>query len=83
MAEYHISADLQASLNKNGCGTSKDWDLIGDWLKECVEAGIKDDGIINPLELGTAYAFYTVKAERNKVREQCVNYRKANGLKVE
>jgi hypothetical protein len=83
MAEYHISVDLLGALKKNGCGTQKDWDRVGDWLKECVEAGIKDDEIVNPLELGSAYAFYVVKSERNRTRTECEEYRNSQKLKVE
>ena len=39
MAEYHIDTDLQNSVNKNGCGTDKDWDQIGVTVELCALKG--------------------------------------------
>lgn len=83
MAEYHISKDLQGSLNKNGCGTKKDWDQIGQWLADCINKGIKDDNVPNPFDWATAYASNTVQAERDKVRNACIQYRTSHNLQIE
>jgi hypothetical protein len=83
MAEYHISNDLQISVNKNGCGTEKDWDQIGEWLKECINAGVSED-VMNGLQgVGKAYAKYTVAKERDKVRNACIEDRVNRNLKAE
>lgn len=83
MAENHITDDLQKSVNKNGCGTKKDWDQIGAWLKDCIEAGIKDDNVINPFDIAATYASYKIGKEREKVRDACIADRESRGLNVE
>jgi hypothetical protein len=82
MAKYHISEDLQVSVNDNGCGTVKDWEQIGKWLEECIKAGLADDGL-SSLPFSETYAIYTVKSERDKVRAECVKHRTAKGLPIE
>jgi hypothetical protein len=35
MADYHIAVDLQNSVNKNGCGSEKDWNQVGVIVELC------------------------------------------------
>lgn len=72
MAEYHISVDLIGSLEENGCGTERDWDLIGEWLKSCIEAGIREDLPIGS-DIGGWYAKLVIASERQGVRDACLS----------
>ena len=83
MAEYHISEDLQNSVNRNGCGTQEDWDQIGVWLKECVDKGVEEDVARGLQSAASAYASYVVAGERKKVRDACIRYRSGRGLSLE
>jgi hypothetical protein len=76
MAGYHIPVDLQYAVNKHGCGTKKDWDLIGEYIKDCVEAA--DMHI-----LAEWYARWEVYKQRNVVRTNCIQQRKSLGLQME
>lgn len=83
MADYHINTDLQDSVNKNGCGTQKDWDQVGTWLKQCVQKGVEED-IVTGLQSAAALEAYAILAlERAQVRNTCVAYRTQRGLKIE
>ncbi len=80
MADYHISYDLQNALNKNGCGTSADWDLIGGLLTQCVETGVDKDvaeGWVR--RISKVVASETVLLERSLVRDRCIQYRSQRG----
>jgi hypothetical protein len=83
MAQYHIKEDLQNSLNKNGCGTQKDWDQIGIWLEDCIKTGIQQDIPSGLQTISAAYAASEVKTERDKVRATCIQYRQQNNLSIE
>lgn len=63
MANYHIEQDLQSALNTHGCGTVKDWDAVGDYIKQCVteENNKASAWIINKI----------VNTNRNEVRQKC------------
>jgi hypothetical protein len=83
MADYHIGTDLQSSVNKNGCGTQKDWDQVGTWLKQCVQKGVEED-IATGLQGAAAIGAYALLAyERAQVRNACIVDRTKRGLKVE
>lgn len=83
MAEYHIQTDLQKSVNANGCGTLKDWDQIGTWLKTCVDKGVAED-VIPGLQGASGWVASLVIAwDRSSVRTNCVANRTARGLNVE
>jgi hypothetical protein len=83
MADYHIGTDLQDSVNKNGCGSQKDWDQVGTWLKQCVQKGVEED-IATGLQGAASIGVYALLAfERAQVRNTCVAVRTKNGLKVE
>lgn len=83
MADYHIATDLQSSVNKNGCGSQKDWDQVGTWLKQCVQKGVEED-ISRGLQSAAAIGAYALLAlERAQVRNACVTDRTKRGLKVE
>ena len=83
MADYHIGTDLQSSVNKNGCGTQKDWDQVGVWLKQCVQKGVEED-IATGLQGAAAIGAYALLAyERAQVRNACVADRTKRGLKIE
>lgn len=83
MAKYHIKEDLQASVNKNGCGTEKDWDKIGAWLKACVDTGVKEDVVFGFESAGGWVASVILAWNRDAVRSACVTDRKARGLNIE
>lgn len=83
MAAYHIKTDLQASVNKNGCGTQKDWDQIGAWLKACVDTGVKEDIIFGFESAGSLVASVILAWDRSSVRNACIADRKARGLNIE
>ncbi|CAF0851291.1 unnamed protein product [Adineta steineri] len=76
MAEYHITFDLKNAVNKNGCGTQRDWDTIGNFLVDC----IKEAHIGIPF--GESYAISEVFRNRNNVRETCMKTRQENGLQM-
>lgn len=83
MADYHIGTDLQGAVNKNGCGSQKDWDQVGTWLKQCVQKGVEED-ITRGLQSAAAIGAYALLAyERAQVRNTCVANRTKNGLKIE
>ena len=83
MAEYHIATDLQNSVNKNGCGTEKDWDQVGVAVELCALKGIIDDvGEVASLP-GFLIAKPILVSARKSVRESCIAYRKSHGLKIE
>ena len=83
MARYHISEDLQNSVNRNGCGTLKDWDQVGIWLKACIEKGVQEDVAQGLQSTASAYASYVVAGERKKVRDTCIKYRSEHALPIE
>lgn len=83
MAKYHIKDDLQTSVNKNGCGTEKDWDQIGTWLKACVDTGVKEDIVFGFETAGYSVAALILAWDRSAVRTACIADRKARGLNVE
>lgn len=83
MAKYHIKKDLQTSVNKNGCGTEKDWDQIGTWLKACVDTGVKEDVVLGLETAGYGVAVVILAWDRSSVRSTCIADRKARGLNVE
>lgn len=83
MADYHIEVDLQKSVNKNGCGTEKDWDQIGVTLELCTLKGLVDDvGEMSALP-GFLIAKPILNAARKSVRDACIASRKSLGLKIE
>lgn len=43
MGWYHVRTDLQASLNKYGCGTPSDWSLVGDQILSCLKQTSPDN----------------------------------------
>ncbi|GAC1334499.1 MAG: hypothetical protein NVSMB28_31600 [Collimonas sp.] len=63
MADYHIAQDLQHALNANGCGTLRDWEEVGGYIKECV--------VEQSNALETAVINLIVAKNRNKVRQIC------------
>ncbi|CAF1519597.1 unnamed protein product [Rotaria sp. Silwood1] len=77
MADYHIAQDLQNAVNRHGCGTQHDWDLVGEYIKDCV----KKSHIGVPF--GETYAISEVIKNRNIVREKCKKVRKPLGLQIE
>lgn len=83
MAEYHIETDLQNSVNKNGCGTEKDWDQVGVAVELCALKGIIDDvGEVAALP-GFLIAKPILVSARKLVRDTCIADRKSRGLKIE
>jgi hypothetical protein len=83
MADYHIKTDLQNSVNKNGCGTEKDWDQVGVAVELCALKGIIDDvGEVASLP-GFLIAKPILVSARKLVRDSCISYRKSHGLKIE
>jgi hypothetical protein len=83
MADYHIKSDLQNSVNKNGCGTEKDWDQIGVTVEVCALKGIIDDvGEIAALP-GFLIAKPILVSARRSVRNSCIADRQSRGLKIE
>jgi hypothetical protein len=59
-------------LNKNSCGTKKDWDQIGAWLEDCIKEGFQQDVPSILQTIGAVYASSTVRQERDKVRAVCI-----------
>jgi hypothetical protein len=82
MAEYHISADLQQSLNANGCGTKDDWDKVGRIITECIEDGLNNYWP-GARQFGEWYADRVVQTERDGVRAKCITDRRQRGLNEE
>lgn len=82
MATYHITADLKSALNKYGCGNDRDWERIGKDIAACVGPLFND---WPPLarNFGMRYANKSVRNMRNKVRGECIEFRKARGLPVD
>ena len=83
MADYHIGTDLQNSVNKNGCGSEKDWNQVGKWLKDCIEKGVKEDVISGGQTIGYWVGVILIEGDREKIRSACKSDRKSRGLKVE
>jgi hypothetical protein len=67
MANYHITRDLQDSLNMEGCGTPGDWDRMGETIGQCIDQEGQDF-------LGLARRMVT--RWRNEVRENCLRTRR-------
>lgn len=83
MAEHHIETDLQNSVNKNGCGTEKDWDQIGVAVELCALKGLIDDvGEVASLP-GFLIAKPILVSARKSVRDACIISRQSRGLKIE
>ncbi len=93
MAMYHIIADLQQAVNKDGCGSVDDWNQIAKPLISCIDAGVSQD--IAPLDLnlsveekakfvymGQMSADAVIIALRSKVRLQCIDDRRSRGLHI-
>jgi hypothetical protein len=83
MADYHINYDLKNSISKNGCGTEKDWDKVGDWLKTCVKKGIDEDVPYGLRSIAEDEANNILAYERSKLRTACIADRNKRGLKIE
>lgn len=64
MAKYHIFTDLSQAVSKNGCGTDKDWKLLENAIRQCI-----DDAKYLPII--NQYVKNRVISYRNKVRAQC------------
>ncbi len=64
MAQYHINIDLAAAIEKNGCGTDKDWSILETSIKECV------DEAKYPIFIGP-YVKNRIITYRNQVRAEC------------
>ena len=83
MADYHIKTDLQNSVNKNGCGSEKDWDQLGVPVELCALKGIID----YVGEIVALPAFLIAKSilvsARKSVRDACIVDRQSRGLKIE
>lgn len=77
MADYHIEVDLQNALNKNGCGTSKDWKKVGDIITECIQQGNAED-VINKFQKAADYiANQMVQSSRDTIRANCKKLNKS------
>jgi len=66
MGWYHVRTDLQASVNKYGCGSDSDWDAVGDELLGCLMQTTPD----NPPAYH-AFGERFIKFVRTTVRLQC------------
>lgn len=77
MANYHMQADLQKALNRQGCGTESDWKKVGDAISLCVEKGIKEDWPTSILQEETRdFANDIVQHTRNNVRATCLKQKR-------
>ena len=77
MATYHIKADLQNALDKNGCGTPSDWKKIGDIITECIRQGNAED-VINGFQTAADYiANRKVQSSRDTIRANCKKLNKS------
>lgn len=82
MAAYHISADLQNSLNGNGCGTDSDWKVVGQIITECIEEGLNSYWPV-ARQFAEWYANRIVQRDRDSVRTKCIEHRRQRGLPME
>ncbi len=77
MAEYHIEADLQTALNKNGCGTPGDWKKVGEIITECIQQGNAED-VINEFQRPANFvANKLVQSSRDNIRANCKKLNKS------
>jgi hypothetical protein len=74
MVKYHIGVDLYGAMLEEGCGTERDWNLIGEIiLSDCVRPA--------PVEAWlNAVAEWVLPIYRSEVRERCLRARTARGL---
>lgn len=78
MGWNHVQIDLKAALEAHGCGTQKDWDLVGDQIAPCLLK--TDPGYPNQYyEFGGVF----VRLARERVRSQCLASRNARGLPID
>ena len=77
MAKYHIEADLQNALNKNGCGTPNDWKKIGDVIEECIKLGNAEDVTKRFQSAADFIANKFVQSNRDDIRTNCKKLNKS------
>lgn len=78
MGWYHVQVDLKSALEAHGCGTQKDWDLVGEQIAPCLLT--TDPGYPNQYyEFGGVF----VRLARERVRSQCLANRNYRGLPID
>lgn len=78
MGWYHVQIDLKNALDKYGCGSKSDWDVVGKQIVPCLAE----------TQPGYPRSYYTmggifVHMARDSVRAQCLAKRASQGLPVE
>lgn len=78
MGWYHVQVDLLGALQRSGCGSQRDWNLVGDQIAPCLKES----------QPGYPQAYYTmggifVHAAREAVRVQCIAKRFIQGLPID
>jgi hypothetical protein len=78
MGWYHVRVDLNNALTKHGCGSQRDWDLVGEQITPCLKE--TQPGYRQPYyELGGIF----VHAARGAIRQVCRTRRTIAGLPLD
>lgn len=75
MGWYHVQVDLRDALEKFGCGSQKDWNMVGQRIIPCL-MGTQPE---NPRAYHQVGGIF-VHLARDRVRERCLTSRQKDGL---
>lgn len=77
MGWYHVQVDLKDALIKHGCGSQRDWDLVGEQIVPCLRETQPGYSQIY-YEMGGVF----VDNARERVRQQCRASRPSGSLDI-